>query len=142
LEVAIAKRTTSPEKAAAPQKLEAARQFAIEAARLAASTRCNNVVVLDVSGISPVTDFFVVATGTSPRQMRSVSDDIAELGEGQNFAPLSQSGQDGESWMLTDFVDVVVHLFSPDARQYYDLDGLWGDAKRVEWQDGTSKPNA
>lgn len=113
--------------------MNAAREFAIQAARLAANTRCNNVVVLDVSGISPITDFFVVATGTSPRQMRSVSDEIAELGEKTNFAPLSQSGQDGESWMLTDFVDVVVHLFSPDARQYYDLDGLWGDAKRVEW---------
>ena len=92
-----------------------------------------------MSGISPVTDFFVVATGTSPRQMRSVSDEIAELGEESSFAPLSQSGQDGESWMLTDFFDVVVHLFSPDARQYYDLDGLWGDAKRVEWQDGAPK---
>jgi ribosome-associated protein len=117
------------------QKMDAAREFAIQAARLAASTRCNNVVVLDVSGISPITDFFVVATGTSPRQMRSVSDEIADLGEKSTFAPLSQSGQDGESWMLTDFVDVVVHLFSPDARQYYDLDGLWGDAKVVEWND-------
>lgn len=132
MEVAIAKRTPSPE-VSESQKMNAAREFAIQAARLAANTRCNNVVVLDVSGISPITDFFVVATGTSPRQMRSVSDEIAELGEKTNFAPLSQSGQDGESWMLTDFVDVVVHLFSPDARQYYDLDGLWGDAKRVEW---------
>jgi ribosome-associated protein len=130
----IAKRTPSPE-VSESQKIAAAREFAIQAARLAASTRCNNVVVLDVSGISPITDFFVVATGTSPRQMRSVSDEIAELGEKSSFAPLSQSGQDGESWMLTDFVDVVVHLFSPDARQYYDLDGLWGDAKVVEWND-------
>jgi ribosome-associated protein len=140
LEVAIAKRTPSSE-TSVPQKLEAARQFAIQAARLAANTRCNNVVVLDVSGISPITDFFVVATGTSPRQMRSVSDEIADLGKKSSFAPLSQSGQDGESWMLTDFVDVVVHLFSPDARQYYDLDGLWGDAKRVEWNDGAAKPS-
>ncbi len=134
MEVAIAKRTPSPA-VSGSQKMDAAREFAIQAARLAATTRCNNVVVLDVSGISPITDFFVVATGTSPRQMRSVSDEIAELGEKSTFAPLSQSGQDGESWMLTDFVDVVVHLFSPDARQYYDLDGLWGDAKVVEWND-------
>jgi ribosome-associated protein len=130
---------TQPSSADPQQKLDSARQFAIEAARVAAGTRCNNVVVLEVSGISPITDFFVIATGTSPRQMRSVSEEIAELGEKQNFAALSQSGQEGESWMLTDFVDVVVHLFSPDARQYYDLDGLWGDAKRIEWNDGAHR---
>ena len=65
-------------------RLEAARQFAVESARLAANTRCHNVVVLDVSGISPVTDFLVLATGTSPRQMKTVIDDLEEMAEAQN----------------------------------------------------------
>ena len=113
----------------------AARQFAIEAARLAANTRCHNVVVLDVRGLSPVTDYFVLATGTSARQMRSVVDDLAEFGEGRDYAPLTTSGTDGEAWMLIDFVDVVVHVFDQESRQFYDLDNLWGDARRVEWND-------
>ena len=112
---------------------DAARQFAIDAARLAANTRCHNVILLDVRGISPVTDYMIVATGTSPRQMRSVCDEIAEMGEKVNYTPLASNGMEGETWMLIDFVDVVVHVFSNDARQFYDLDNLWGDAAKVDW---------
>jgi len=116
-------------------RLEAARQFAVQAARLAANTRCHNVVVLEVAGVSPVTDFLVLATGTSPRQMKTVCDEVEELAETQNERPLSRVGDDSASWTCIDFVDVVVHVFSQDARGYYDLDGLWGDAARVEWKD-------
>jgi ribosome-associated protein len=115
------------------QRAAAARKFAIDAARLAATTRCHSVVVLDVSGLSPVTDYFVIATGTSSRQMRTVADEVGELGEKQDFAPFSIGGYEGETWILLDCIDVVVHIFNSEARQYYDLDGLWGDAKRVEW---------
>src|SRR5215212_7463686 len=123
----------SPEEA----RLETARRFAVQSARLAANTNCQNVVVLDVSGVSPVTDFLVVATGTSPRQMKTVCDEVEEAGEGQNFRALSRVGDDSSSWTCIDFVDVVLHVFSHDARSYYDLDGLWGDAKPVEWREAT-----
>jgi ribosome-associated protein len=122
---------TPSERSTAPDRLDAARQFAIAAARHAAETRCTNVVVLDVTQISPVCDFFVIATGTSARQMRTVADELGELGETLDFAPLSVSGYEGESWILLDCVDVVAHIFSADARGYYDLDSLWGDAKRI-----------
>lgn len=115
-------------------RLELSRKFAIEAARLAANTRGQDVVVLDVAGISPVTDFFVIATGTSARQMRTVCGEIAELAEQHNMSPLAKCGYEGEQWILSDFVDVVVHVFSPEARTFYDLDNLWGDARRVEWK--------
>ena len=92
------------------------------------------MVVLDVTGISPVCDFFVIATGTSARQMRSVADDIAELGEGKGLSPISQSGEESATWILVDCVDVIVHLFNDESRMYYDLDNLWGDAKRIEWE--------
>jgi ribosome-associated protein len=118
---------------------DAARQFAIDAARLAAHTRCRDVLVLDVRGLSPVTDYMIVATGTSPRQMRTVCDDIAEMGETVNYTPLASNGTEGETWMLIDFVDVVIHVFSQDAREFYDLDNLWGDAPKVEW-DGQANP--
>lgn len=101
---------------------------------MAANTRCHNVVVLDVRGLSPVTDYYVVANGTSARQMRSVMEDLEELGVARGYAPISRSGYEGETWLLCDMVDVVVHVFNQDARQFYDLDNLWGDAKRVEWK--------
>ena len=96
------------------------------------------MVVLDVSGISPVTDFLVLATGTSPRQMKTVCDEVEEMAEGHNERPLSRVGDDSASWTCIDFVDVVVHVFSQDARGYYDLDGMWGDATKVEWRDETT----
>jgi ribosome-associated protein len=118
-----------------PARIDEARQFAMDAARLAADTRCHNVAVLDVRGISPVTNYFVIATGTSARQMRAVAEQVEELGAPRRFTPLSRSGYEGDNWILTDFVDVVLHVFAPEARSYYDLDGLWGDAPRVPWQE-------
>lgn len=117
---------------------EDARTFAVDAARLAAASHCQDVVVLDVRGISPVTDFFVLATGSSGRQMRSVAEEIEELGEPRKFTAFGRNGHEGESWVLTDFVDVVLHIFSPSSRSYYDLEGLWGDAPRVDWQQSAS----
>src|SRR5215210_6383896 len=122
-------------KAVSGDRTEAARSYAIEAARLAANTRCHNVNVLDVRGLCPVADFFVIASGTSARQMRSVVDEIQELGDTRGYSPMTRSGYEGEQWMLLDCVDVLIHIFDDNSRHYYDLDGLWGDAKRVEWQE-------
>src|SRR5256885_2380802 len=123
--------TQSPDRQSARE--EKTRQFAIDAARMAANTRCHNVVLLDVRGISPVTDYMILATGTSPRQMRTVCDDLAEWAGERGVRPYHADGLESESWMLIDFVDVVVHVFSQEARLFYDLDSLWGDAQRVEW---------
>ncbi len=111
-----------------------ARDLAIAAARLAAETRCRDVVVLDVAGISPITDFLVLGTGTSARQIRAVCDDVQEMAEPMGFKPLTRVGDGGEKWILIDFVHVVVHVFTPESRSYYDLDNLWGDGKKVDWQ--------
>ena len=91
--------------------------------------------MLDVSGISPVTDFLVLATGTSPRQMKTVCDEVEEMAEEKGSRAFSRVGDDSANWTCIDFIDVVVHVFSAEARSYYDLDGLWGDAKIVEWRD-------
>jgi ribosome-associated protein len=113
---------------------KASRDFAIEAAELAANTRCQDVLLLDMRGYSPIADYFVIATGTSPRQMRSVCDEIAELGEKRNQRAQWVSGYNSETWILADFVNVIVHFFSVEARKYYDLENLWGDAPRIEWK--------
>lgn len=113
--------------------MAAARAFAVEAAQLAQNTRCHGVSILNVARLSPVTDFFVIASGTSARQMRSVADELAELGGQRGFKPYHADGYESASWIVVDLVDVVIHLFNDEARRYYDLEALWGDAERVEF---------
>jgi ribosome-associated protein len=64
--------------------------------------------------------------------MRSVAQDIVELADAQKFSPLKKPESESGTWILVDCVDVIVHIFSEDGRRYYDLDNLWGDAKRVQ----------
>jgi ribosome-associated protein len=126
--------TTSVSPTTAADRAKQSRDFAIATARHAAATRCHSVVVLDVAGISPVCDYFVIATGTSARQMRTVLDEITEqIAPRHNMSSLSVSGEDSGTWVLADFFDVLVHIFSAEARSFYDLDGLWGDARSVDW---------
>ncbi len=118
------------------------RRFAIEAARLVADLKCSEVVLLDVRGHSQVSDYVIVANGTSQRQMRSVADDVAELGDTMEMAAYRSSRDDGTTWIVVDFVEVVVHLFEPEQRLYYDLELMWSQAKRVDWRRGAEAPAA
>jgi ribosome-associated protein len=105
---------------------------AIALARLAADTRCHNVVVMDVRHLSPVTDFFILGTGTSPRQMRTVADDVIEAAEAKGYKAMSASGYEGSNWICVDLINIVLHVFSDEARVFYDLDNLWAEAERIE----------
>jgi len=105
---------------------------------VAAENRCREVLVLDLEGVSPVTDFFVVATGTSRRQMGTVLAKIEEFIDSRSDVskPFAVEGMNSERWALIDLFDVIVHVFSPDARSFYALELLWGDAPQVDWQNG------
>ncbi|MCH7591868.1 MAG: ribosome silencing factor [Planctomycetes bacterium] len=108
-------------------------QFAIEVARLAHDSKSEDVVALDLRGISPVTDFVVICTGTSDRQMRAVADAVREYGKKVGERPYGLAGYDNAVWILLDFVTVILHVFSRTHRAYYDLELLWGDAPQLEW---------
>ena len=110
------------------------RTFAIEAARLVSDLKCDQVVLMDVRGRSQVCEYIVVANGTSDRQMRSVADELKDLGAESGMARWRSDRDSGGTWVVADFVDVVVHLFEPGQRAWYDLDGLWADAPRVTWK--------
>jgi|RhiMethySRZTD1v2_1073278.scaffolds.fasta_scaffold2374105_1 ribosome-associated protein len=110
------------------------RAFAIESARLLADDKCEDVLVLDVRGISQITDFIVIGTGTSERQMRSTLSHLDDLGAEHGFNAFGTSDDSRATWLLADFVDVVVHVFEPNTRAHYDLEMLWGDSKRVPWE--------
>jgi ribosome-associated protein len=118
----------------ARKKKASARELAVEAARIAHDRRCSGIVVLDLRGISPVTDYFVIATGTSDVQMRSVADETVERAGQSAQKVFNVAGLDSARWILLDFVDVVVHIFDDEHRRYSDLELIWGDAPRLRWQ--------
>ena len=109
-------------------------KFAIELARLADQTRCHHVVLLDVRKQSPVTKFFLIATGTSDRQRRTVGDELIAYGKQHGFPAYRNNGYETAKWILVDFIDVVAHVFDETSRNFYDLEMLWGDCPRVTWQ--------
>jgi ribosome-associated protein len=120
-------------KKASKKKIEmSSREFALEAAKIALHDNCTDVVVLDLTGKSPATDYFIIATGTSDRQTRTVADEITEFGKKHKFNVFGRAGYEQGKWVLLDFVDVVVHIFDAEFRQYYDLELLWGDAEKLK----------
>jgi len=117
------------------KKEQKAKDFALEAAKVAVDRYCQDVLVLDLRDISPATDYFVIATGTSDRQMRTVCDEISDAAKQHGFERFGRAGYEQAKWILLDFVDVVVHVFSQSYREYYDLELLWGDAQRLKIED-------
>jgi ribosome-associated protein len=117
------------------QNLEAL-EFAVAAAQIAAVNRTEEVEVLDLRGLSSFADFFVIGTGTSDRQMHAVAEYIEEHARTVGRRPFSRADSRSASWILADYVDVVIHLFDAEHRDYYDLANLWGDAPRISWEDG------
>jgi len=107
--------------------------FAVAAARIADERHCDSIVILDLRGLSPAADYFVIATGTSGRQMRTVADEICVEAKKQNQQRFGRAGYEQGRWIVLDFIDVVVHIFDSEYRDYYDLELLWGDAKRVDY---------
>ena len=106
--------------------------FALGAAKVAAERHCKDIVVLDLKGKSPATDYFVIATSTSSRQGRTVADEICEYARENGLQRFGKAGYEQGRWILVDFVDVVIHVFEEEYRTYYDLEMLWGDAKKIE----------
>ena len=112
---------------------DTARELAIEFARIARDDNSRDIAVLDLRSVSPVADYFVIATGTSDRQLRAVCDELRDYGKRVGQRVWHVAGRDAADWIVLDFVDVVVHLFDEAHRRYYDLELIWGAAPRVTW---------
>jgi ribosome-associated protein len=112
------------------------RDTAAAAARAAASKQAQDIVVLDVSRLIVITDHFVICTATSSRQIRTVVEEIERaLKEQLGVKPARREGEGDAGWWLLDYIDVVVHVFGPEERAYYDLERLWRDAPRLDWEE-------
>ena len=117
------------------KKITDDKQLALTAAKIAHDRHCTDIKVLDLTGISPATNYFVIATGTSDRQSRTVADEISVEAKQQGHQRFGIAGYDQGQWILLDFVSVVVHIFDEQRRDYYNLDMLWGDAKKLPIDD-------
>ena len=97
---------------------------------LAQERKAHDVVVLDLRGISSATDHFVLASGRSDTQVKAIAENIIDEMKKEGQRPAHVEGLQGGRWVLLDFIDVVVHVFHPHARDFYQLENLWGDAPR------------
>lgn len=113
---------------------ETTRAFAINVARALADDKCTDLVVLDVRNLSSLSDYIVVGSGTSDRQMHFSIKNVVEMANNQGHQVVRTSSDDRKTWLIADFVDVIVHLFEPNTRAHYDIEMLWGDAPRLEWE--------
>ncbi|MCC6318631.1 MAG: ribosome silencing factor [Gemmatimonadaceae bacterium] len=100
-------------------------------AALCLDNKATDVVILDLNGVTDMTDFFVIASGTSDTHVRSTAEHVAEAMKHEGNAAHHVEGVTQGRWVLVDFVDVVVHLFHPTLRSFYQLERLWGDATIV-----------
>lgn len=105
------------------------------AARLALERKASDVVVLDLREISSATDFFIIGSGNSDIQVRAIAEHIQEELRERGLRADHIEGLDRARWVLLDYIDFVVHVFHPSARDFYQLENLWGDAPRMEVRD-------
>lgn len=104
-------------------------ELAVEAAE---SKMARDVIVLDLRKAGGFTDFFVVCSGTNPRQNRAIADAVTEKLRDEDVKPGHVEGYERSEWILLDYFDFIVHVFSKDTREFYALERLWGNADRVE----------
>ncbi len=112
------------------------RQQTIVAARAALAKKGEDPVILEVGAVLAITDAFVITSGTNPRQVRTIAEEVElRVAEECGPKPLRVEGLDDARWVLLDYGDFVVHVFLDEVRRYYDLERLWSDTPRVEWDE-------
>ena len=109
------------------------KKLAVLCRELADNKKAEDIAVLDVSALSSVTDYFVIASGTSEPHLRAIVDEITDvLREEHGLTPRAIDGTLQTSWVVLDYFDVIVHIMRQETRDRYDLETLWGDAPRVK----------
>jgi ribosome-associated protein len=128
-----AKRSTARKK---PRKLTAEVSKAV---RAALDKKALDVVVLDLRDTPAFTDFFILCSGNSQRQVKAIADAVEETLRAAKVRPAHVEGYDRAEWVLMDFFTFIVHVFTPQTRSFYALERLWGDAERIEVSDEPQK---
>jgi ribosome-associated protein len=118
-----------------PERMARALENARHSARIADDNRGKDILLLDLRQVTPLVDFFVIITATSRRLSRAISEEIDKEMKRRGEFKIGFEGSEEGRWTLIDYGDFVVHIFSTEARAYYALEEIWGDAPRLDWQD-------
>jgi ribosome-associated protein len=115
--------------------LELTRHMAQTAARAAAGMFARNVTIIDLREAVSYTDYFVVASAETERQTRRIVEEVLEKMNEEGYRPRSRRVDEGSAWISLDFLDVVVHIFTDEARDYYRLESLWRAVPQERWEE-------
>ena len=116
-----------------PEQSQRSLELALAAARTASENQGRDIVVLDLRAVTPVFDFFVIASGTSRRQLHAMSEEIDhKLEDDLDDKRMGIEGYRESRWILLDYGSVVIHLFDDETREYYDIENLWAQAERID----------
>jgi ribosome-associated protein len=118
-----------------PDRLARALEHARISARIADDNRAKDILLLDLRQATPLVDYFVIATATSRRLVHAIASEIDQEMKRIGERKLGMEGSEEGRWILIDYGDFVVHIFSAEAREYYALEEIWGDAPRLDWQE-------
>jgi ribosome-associated protein len=121
------------DKRRSPQRLPKQIETAVRAAE---DKKANDLTVLDLRTAAGFTDYFVIASGTNPRQIRAIADGVLEALAALGVKPAHVEGYERSEWILIDYFDFIVHVFATETRIFYDLERLWGSAERIEVSPG------
>ena len=123
--------------------VESVQSWVVEAAHAADDKQGHDIVVLDVADVLSITDWFVVVDGVNERQVKTIANEVerrvAHVGGPR---PRRVEGMDARQWVLMDYGDFIVHVFSAETRAYYELERLWSDVPRLDWSTETGQPSA
>ena len=126
--------TVAPFNAKHQARLEQSLADACQIARICEEFRGKDTVVLDLTAITPIMDFFVITTCNNPRTMAAIANEARVQMKSRGNPPPATEGERVSTWLLQDWGDIVLHVMLPEPRALYDLEGLWADAKRVDWK--------
>ena len=115
------------------------RQLAVEAAKACDGKKAAQIVVLDVRDLTSITDYFIVCSTSNERQARAITDDLRVSMKQKGLRELGVEGVNDAKWILQDFGDIVLHIFHESQREFYDIEGLWADARQVKWTRAAKK---
>jgi ribosome-associated protein len=119
----------------APPVLTDGQRLAVAAARLAEDIKAEDIVVLDVSAVSSITDYFVICSGSSAPHLKAIAREVRSgMAENEGVRPAMAEGDHESQWVVLDYGIMMVHAFHPEKRDLYALEDLWGDARLVDWR--------
>jgi ribosome-associated protein len=115
------------------------RQLALLAAEVCDEKKAKEIIVLDVRKITTISDYFIVCSTSNERQARAIAEDMRLRMKDLGRREMGVEGMEDARWVLQDFGDIVLHIFHESQREFYDIEGLWADAKQVRWKKPSKK---